>query len=482
MCAKTTTTLEVDVVVAGGGPAGVCAAVAAARAGARTLLVERYGFLGGNATAGLVGPFTTSYFGDTLVIAGLFQEIVALLTARHASPGTLKCPYPSGTTFGTGGYITPFDPYALRVVLDDLVRAAGVQTLLHSWVSDVLQHSDTCVAGLVVENKGGTYRLLADVVVDATGDGDVAAWAGSQYEVGESGDHAVQPATLMVHLHNVDVDAVIAYVEAHPEEFAWRTLPTAATDLAPGLRGEHVAGSGFLSLIREAKAARKLELGRNRITFFSGVYEGQFILNATRVGGFDAMDPEALSCAEMEGRQQAISVVDFARRMIPGFADARIAALATHMGVRESRRVVGRYMLTAEDIVRGRRFADAVGCGAYPIDLHRTVALSPDEPMDDEWLELEDAYDFPYRCLVPQDIEGLLVAGRPISTTHKAMASTRLMNQCMVTGQAAGVAAAIASRREVSTQDVPTRELQETLRRQGAIVRGVSEQVHDNPD
>jgi hypothetical protein len=475
MSCKVTRSLEVDIVVAGGGPAGVAAAVAAARTGARVLLVERYGFLGGNATAGLVGPFTANYFRDRLMIAGIFQEIVDRLKSRGASPGTLKCPYPPGTTFGTGGYITPFDPNALRVVFDELVCSAGVQLLFHSWVSDVHHDSDGRVDGLIVENKGGVYRLHANVVVDATGDGDVAAWAGAQYEVGDCGNRRVQPATLMVHLHDVDVDRVIEFVKAHPEEFAWKTLPIAAAGLAPGLRREHVAGSGFMSLIREAKAAGQLDLGRNRITFFSGVYEGQFILNATRVGDFDATDPEALTCAEMDARQQAISVVNFARRMIPGLADARIASLATHLGVRESRRIVGEYVLTADDVLRGRRFPDSIGCGAYGIDLHKTAPVSGKESLDDTWIELDDAYDFPYRCLVPRGLESLLVCGRPISTTHKAMASTRVMNQCMVTGQAAGVAAAIASMRALPIRDVPIHELQRNLVRQGSIVRCAEE-------
>jgi len=356
MSGKATRTLQADLVVAGGGPAGVCAAVAAARAGARVLLIERYGFLGGNATAGLVGPFTANYFRDALMIAGLFQEIVDRLKAKGASPGTLKCPYPPGTTFGTGGYITPFDPNALRVVLDELVRESGVQVLLHSQVTDVLAAPDGCVSGLVAENKGGAARLLAKVVVDATGDGDVAAWSGVEFEVGDSDTGATQPATLMIHLAGVDVDAVIRYVKAHPDEFPWKTLPVASEHLVAGMRREHVAGSGFLSLVREAKTTGELRMGRNRITFFSGVYEGQFILNATRVGEFDATDPDALARAEMDARQQAMSLVEFVRHRLPGFGGARIASLATHLGVRESRRIVGEYVLTAEDVLRGRRF------------------------------------------------------------------------------------------------------------------------------
>lgn len=468
---RRTTDLQTDVVVAGGGPAGVAAAVAAARLGARTLLVERYGFLGGNATAGLVGPFTANYFGDRLMIAGFFQEIVDCLCAIGSSPGTLKCPYPPGTTFGTGGYITPFDPNALRIVLDELVCESGAEVLFHSQVVDVLTTSEGYVTGIVVQTKGGTLRLQTRVVVDASGDGDVAAWAGANFQLGDPSTGGAQPATLMMYLSGVDVDEVIHYVSAHPNEFAWKTIPMAERPLAQGLRRVYVAGSGFLSLVREAKAAGELRLGRNRITFFSGIHDGQFIVNATRVGGFDPTDPEALTQAEIEARRQAMSLVGFAQRRLPGFGSARIESLATHLGIRESRRITGEYILSAEDVLRGRRFHDAVGCGVYPIDLHKGVGVSPEDPMDDVWTELDDAYDFPYRCLIPSGLEGLLVCGRHISTTHEAMASTRLMNQCMVTGQAAGTAAAIACKMGVEVRGVPIAGLQQSLISQGAIVR-----------
>lgn len=452
--------------MAGGGPAGVCAAVAASRAGVRVLLVERHGYLGGNATGGLVGPFSTNYFAGKKVIAGLLDEVIERLAAKGATLGTQRCPYPPGTTFGTGGWITTFDSEVLKVVFDEMTLEAGVALSLHTCVVGA-EVSQKELKGIYLQSKAGRHWIKGGVFVDATGDGDLAAFARARHEIGDETGMG-QPATLIFELAGVDLAAIKQYMIDHPEEFAWQTFP----ELPSNPEQTCVAGSGFIGLIRQAKEKGELDLGRNRITFFSGVRPGWLKVNATRASGVDALNPVSLTKAETDARAQAFSLLKFMRQYVPGCQQAELARMGSYLGIRESRRIMGEYVLTAEDVLSGKRFNDAIGCGAYPLDKHKTGVVPAGEAMDDVWVELEDAYDIPYRCLVPLDVERLLVAGRPISVTHEAMASTRLMAHCMVTGQAAGVAAAISAREGVSPRSIPAKQIQAELTAQGAYIRG----------
>lgn len=460
------TNFQADVVVVGGGVAGVMAAVAAGRTGVRVLLVERCGFLGGNATGGLVGPFSTTYFNDEKVIAGLTDEVIERLDELGATLGTQKCPYPPGTTFGTGGWITTFDAEKLKFVLDDMVAGAGVQVLYNTQMHHVNLSEKNTINDVLVHSKAGTHSISGKIFIDATGDGDLAALSGAKFNVG-SEDGEIQPATLIVDVSNVDLNKIKQYMVVHPEEFAWSTFPE--YDKNP--TRPCVAGSGFLSLIRNAKQNGELQLGRSRITFFSGVNEGQLKLNATRVNTRKIDDLETLSASEVEGRNQVRSLVNFIKKYIPGCENAEICAMGDYIGVRESRRVIGEYILNREDVLSGARFPDAIGCGAYPIDKHKPDDYGDDVILDDVWIELEDAYDIPYRCLLPLGIDNLLVAGRPISTTHDAMGSTRLMVHCMVTGQAAGAAAALSIRSRKNPRNISIESLQTELINQNAFIR-----------
>lgn len=455
-----------DVVVVGGGVAGVMAAVAAGRKGAGVILVERCGFLGGNATGGLVGPFSTTYFNDEKVIAGLTDEVIERLEELGATLGTQKCPYPPGVTFGTGGWITTFDAEKLKFVLDDMIADAGVKVLYHTQMHQVNVSEKGVINDILVHSKAGTHCISGRIFVDATGDGDLAALSGAKFNVG-SKDGEVQPATLIVDVNNVDLKKIKHYMVAYPEEFAWATFPEYDKNPVRPC----VAGSGFLSLIRKAKKIGELQLGRSRITFFSGVYEGQVKLNATRVNIRKIDDIETLSASEIEGRNQVRSLTNFIKNYLPGCENAEICAMGDYIGVRESRRIIGDYILNREDVLMGARFPDAIGCGAYPIDKHKPDDHGDDLILDDVWIELEDAYDIPYRCLLPLGIENLLVAGRPISTTHDAMGSTRLMVHCMVTGQAAGVAAALSICTGKDPRNINIETLQTELIKQNAFIR-----------
>lgn len=440
-----------DVIVAGGGPAGLCAAVAAARNGARVLLVERYGFIGGNATAALVGPWMTFHATpEEQVVEGLPEEIVRRLGEMGGTLGHVR------DTTGYVPTVTPFDAEVLKFVAMELCTEAGVELLLHSFVTDVLRDGDR-VRGVVVHNKSGRMELGARVVIDATGDGDVAVLAGAEFQQGREADGLTQPLTLMFKLGNVDLDAVRAYMKAHPEDFykrtAWECLDTQA----------HLSVNGFYSQLAAAFAAGELNLKRDMVLFFQTVHPDEVTVNMTRVQGLDATDAWQLTRAEIELRRQVMELVRFFRSRVPGFAAARLVSTGVQAGVRESRRIMGDYVLTGEDVLSGRQFDDIAARFAYPIDIH--------DPAGNSTRTIRPrcgSYEIPLRTMLPRGLRGLMMAGRCISCTHEALAAIRLMPSAMALGQAAGTAAAMAATAGAEVREIDLAALRERLIAQGA--------------
>jgi hypothetical protein len=442
---------DTEVLVVGGGPAGIAAALGAADAGAKVILVERYGFLGGNATAALVMPlavfftqepdreasgaatfYPTDHGRGRPVIAGVLQR---LLTRLIQAGGALP---PSETT----GNTVPFDPEILKLVIMDLLAGAGVKVLLHAFASDVFEGPQ--LKGGVFETKSGPVVIRAKVVVDCTGDGDLAAWAGAPYEVGRETDGLAQPMTLMFRMMDFEKAGFEAYVKEHPEQW----------------RGVH----GLWDLIRKATAAGELSLAREDLLIFGTPHEKELAVNSTRVINVLGTDVWDLTYAEWASRKQLRQIASFLRRHVPGFENSYVGQSGTHIGVRESRRILGEYLLTADDILTARKFEDTIAQGSYPIDIHNPEGkgtllqrLPPGE-----------TYDIPLRCLLPREVDNLLVAGRCISGTHEAHSSYRVMPISMATGQAAGTCAAIAARTARAPGKIPAREVQIELIRQGA--------------
>lgn len=448
---------DADVLVVGGGPAGLGAALGAAQAGARVVLAERYGFLGGNATAALVMPLMsfhtrraapapapvdallpTDHGPGEPVIAGAVRTLVERLVAAG---GALR---PSLET----GFTVPFDPEVFKLVALDLLDEAGVTYLFHAFASDVL--GTPRLEGVVFATKSGPLAVRARVVVDGTGDGDVAALAGAPYELGRDFDERVQPMTLMFRMVEFERRAFSAYVKAHPTQW----------------RGVH----GLYDLIREATRAGVLELPREDILFFGTPHEREVSVNSTRVTNVLGTNVFDLTRAEWESRRQMRQIVAFLRRYVPGFEQSYLAQSGVQIGVRETRRVVGEYRMTADDVLGARRFADVIARGTYPIDIHNPegsgTILKRVPP--------GEAYDIPLRCLLPQRVEHLVVAGRCISGTHEAHSSYRVMPTAMATGQAAGVCAALAAAAGKAPREMPVADIQRELARQGADIRGVA--------
>jgi len=406
------------VVVAGAGPAGVGAALGAARMGAEVALVERYGFPGGMATTGLVHPWMSYHAGEKQIIGGVFEGVIQRLLQRGA--------------FKPGGNL--FDPEHLKQVLIEMLVEAGVELHLHSFVAGV-RRVGAAVKGIVVYNKSGRETISGDVVIDATGDGDVAALAGCPYEKGRKKDGLMQPMTLHFRMAAVDRSR----------------MPTHEV---------------LNELYSQAKAAGTIHCPRENLLWFNSTIEDQVHFNTTRVVKVDGTNAADLTAAEIESRRQAWEIASWLQREVPGFERAYMLATGPQVGVRETRRIMGQYILTARDVLGGRKFRDGIALCSYPIDIHNPAGSGTVIKR----LKPGDWYSIPYRCLVPSNAEGLLVAGRPISATHEAHSSLRVQPICYATGHAAGIAAAMAASARAPLAEVDVKALRREIISQGGIL------------
>ena len=425
----------VDVLVVGGGSAGCCAAIAARDAGASTvLLIERYGFLGGTSTQMLdtfYGFFTPGEQ-PRKVVGGLPDRVVDALDAAGAV-------FLRPNTYGAGTGVN-YNPERLKLVWDELLATAGVHVLLHATLVAAEQDASTRLTGVVISTKRGFFRIAARRFIDASGDADLCHLAGVPYEKAGEQEPA-QTLTTTFRMSNVDLPAYLA------------------------------AGGKKLLMQRMAEA---LDRGTHALPRKSGSLHamnahGCVSTVAVRVAGVDATDFEQLTAAEQEGRRQAFAYEGFFRDRVPGFASANIIGLSHQIGVRETRRVYGEYRLTKEDCLSVGRFGDRVLlCGA-PIEDHQA---SKDGAPETIWRYIPggQAYDVPYRTLVPRGREELWVAGRCFSATHDAHASCRSMAQTMAMGQAAGTAAALSLGSRHGALDVAVTALQAHLRAHGALL------------
>lgn len=441
---------EVDVLVVGGGPAGIAAAVGAARSGARTMLVERYGFLGGTATASLVGPFMTSFSddGEVQLVKGVFDELVrrmadfggAVHPAEVAEGGG---PYSGFFTKGHA-HVTPFDPEALKLVAAELILEVGVSLRLHTFFVDVLR-GENGIDALVLASKNGLHAVRARQYVDCSGDGDVAFAFGADMAYGRHADGKVQPMTMFFRVGGVDDTRFEQYVAEHPEE----------------------KGAMLRGLIAEKRAAGEWTLDKSHLSLFKTPQHGVWRVNTTRVRDVDGRDAGDLTRAEIEGRRQVVEIMRFIGNYVPGFEQAFLLDTATQIGVRETRRLVGKYTLTTADLESGRDFDDAIAMYGYPIDIHSPVDGSSEF---DGRFRTANAYQIPFGILVPRTTQQLLVAGRCVSATHEALGAVRVMPCAFAMGHAAGIAAALAATSGAQPGELDVRAIQRRLSEQGAVL------------
>jgi hypothetical protein len=420
---------QTQVLVVGSGPAGIAAAVASARTGARTMLVERYGCFGGALAVGQVESYTWYFNRHTYTARGISKEIEERM---------ITCGGTQHDDRGTGNFINP-EKY--KYMLDCWIQELGIVPLLHTFVVDTLMEGNA-VKGVVVENKSGRGAILADRVVDATGDGDVAAHAGASFEKGKDNNGKVLPVTMVFGVSGVDVKLFRDYIASHPE----MTNPDTHGLKLPFLR---------------AKAAGKWPVDRDGGAWKTLTPSGEFTsLNLTLEFGIDGTDVWDLTKAEMHGRQQVMWAVDvlreYAREM--GFENCRLRSIAGQIGIRETRRIEGEYKVCRADVLNHAKFDDTIGVFTTFID---GEVVSRDE----------SHFQLPYRMILPKGLDNLSVAGRCASCEDDAIQTVRMMVCCATTGQAAGTASALSVIKGVPLRGLPVNELQDKLVSDGVVIR-----------
>jgi hypothetical protein len=427
---------DYEIVVLGGGPAGIAAAVAAARAGRKTLLIERYGFLGGMGTAAGVTNFCglhANVHGEgRRVVQGFASELLARidrldgLNAPHLILGKI--------------FAQAYDTAAYKIAADDLLLAHKVDILFHALGAGVVMDDTRSIAALMVETKSGRRAVRADVFIDCSGDGDLAAWAGAPFEVGDDDGHLLYPS-MMFRLNGID-----------PERAgeAWKTIPQLME--AAETAGTHKFPRKA-AIVRPQRSPVEWRVNFTQLARSDG----------SAINGIDADD---LTQGEIDGRRQAVEAFAFLRT-VPGFEQSYIVDLPPQLGIRETRRIKGGYMLSGEDVLGCTSFEDSIGVNGWPIEAHVTgnvLFKFPPIPQSRGFNEL------PYRMLVPEGVDNLLVAGRCASMTQEGQSAARVSGGCFVMGEAAGLAAALSLSGNTIPRDIVVEKLQQGLREQGAFI------------
>jgi hypothetical protein len=427
---------EYEVAVLGGGPAGIAAAVAAARAGRRTLLVERYGFLGGMGTAAGVTNFCGLHANVHGKMHRLVRGIASDLLARIDHLGGLNAPH-----LILGKILAQaYDTAAYKIAADDLLGACKVDILFHALGAGVVMHDERRINALLVETKAGRRAVRARIFIDCSGDGDLAAWAGAPFEMGDNEGGMLYPS-MMFRLNGID-----------PEKAgdAWRTIP--ALMEAAEARGTH-------KFPRKGAIVRPQRAGIEwRVNFTQ--------LKRDDGSAINGLEPDDLTSGEIDGRRQAVAAYEFLRT-VPGFEKSYIVDLPPQLGIRETRRVVGGYMLSGEDVLGCASFEDSIGVNGWPMEVHvagDVIFKFPPIPESRGFNEL------PYRMLLPQGVDNLLVAGRCASMTHDGQSAARVSGACFAMGEAAGSAAALALSGNTIPRDIAVEKLQQALQQQGAFI------------
>ncbi|MCF8565580.1 FAD-dependent oxidoreductase [Alicyclobacillus tolerans] len=444
-----------DVVVTGAGITGVVAAIREAREGAKTLLLEASGVLGGLVTGGRLTKPTG------LINGGVFHELIQRCAGYKGADNRTRESY-------WGAYTGAFDAEVMQRVVIEAIEEAGVEVLLRAQVVQTMKEGGH-LRGLQIQTKSGSKLVLAKVFIDASGDGDVAALAGVQFMLGRKTDGLTQPITSYFRVLNVDIPRLVEDCREHRDDMWELVVPETG-----GSRNEDYVmvffATGFTKRIEQAKnEGFPWIVPKDHMTLKAGLIPGELNINVTRFHG-NGLDDRTLSKAEIEIRKQAYCAFDFLKQYVKGFENAIFLEVAPKLGIRETRRIQGHYVLTEADVRGEARFEDAIGLCNSPVDIH--------EPGGERAImeSVGSGYGIPYRCLVPEGVRGLLVAGRCISVDEVAYGSTRNVPACAMTGEAAAFAAAYCSKHGVDPLQVDVNEVQKSLR-DGGVNLGIPGEV-----
>jgi len=450
-----------DVVVVGSGSAGLAAAISASRNGARTLLVDAGPSIGGELLSGLPLNACLSARGDW-VVGGVVRELLD----RCDAMGGLVPPYFDWRSL----WLVCVDPEIMKIACATMAAEAGVHLLLNTFAEDVAVE-DGRIIGLVLANKSGRTLVSADVFIDCSGDGDIAARAGAPWEKGGEGG-LFQPVTMMFRMQGVETGPLLDFVVDAPDNVGLGESPAIAhlskAECARRLREQNVPSvffDGQKPFIAEAIARGDLHPCGILAVCPVSTARKEVSLNTTRIANLDATDPDALSRALPLLIEQVWTCVRFLQRHVPGFENAAFSGLAPRIGIRETRRIMGQEVLTGEDVLSGRKRSDGIGKGAHELDVHGAGQVHRREMIKDG-----GSYDIPFGCLVPRGLHNVLVAGRCLSATREAHGSARVMGTCMSMGQAAGTAAALCVQSGDPIGQLSVQALRDRLREQGAVL------------
>lgn len=424
---------DADVVVIGGGAAGICAAVAAARNGAKTVLIEQRGFAGGTGAFTAIPAFCPYTDGVNIVSRGIAYEI--LDTVKKQSNEECRQMNEDKLDWVT------IDTEVYKRVCDELLISSGVEVLFHTICSRVL-YTDNHIDGIVVSNKNGRSVVKGKVYVDASGDADIAYMSGVPVLKGDLDDPTVQPGTMLFVVAGIDRKKTMDYLE-------------------------HEDDDQFSKLVTLAQENGDIPQGRKRVSSFSWVSHTVASFNFGHVFGVDGTDAKSLTKADMEGRKLAKVYLDFLRKYVPGFEKATLISTGEQVGIRESRRIVADYMMKVDDFKNKVNFDDEIARNSYFIDVHLP---NKNSKMVMEYLKDGESHGISYRSLLPVGKDNLIVAGRTIGSDRLINSSLRVMPNCFTMGQAAGVASYLASKENKGYRDISITELQDLLIEQGAWI------------
>ncbi len=453
---KNLVTEKADVLVVGGGPSGLCAAIASARTGAKTTLIEQNGFCGGMATAGLVAPFMTCYDsgGNTMLICGLFEEIVNRLIETGDAIHPSKIETSSAfTSYITAGHIhvTPFKAEGLKLLADRMLKETGVDVHYHtSFVDAIVNHER--IEKVIVAKKEGLSAIEPKVVIDCSGDGDCAAASGVPFTMG-NGEGRIQPATMFFSISNVDSDKIDKDIEKNKDNF---------------YRKDGVNYRSMHWWVSKAREQGDWTLDRVSIGLFRGVEKDEWSINTSRIMGVDGTNSKSLTDGEMVGREQVNEIFAFLKKYVPGCENAKLMQTGSTLGIRETRHIHGLRTMTLRDVLNCKVPEDSILIAANSVDVHGRFG-----PTSNEYITIPEGkyYGIPYGSLVPINRSNLLVAGRCVSAESEAAGAIRVMPPCMGMGQAAGTAAALAVKENKDVRELNVKKLQNKLEEDKVLLK-----------